>query len=280
MREILDIEPGRDGWVRHYRFSGYVHRMHRHRELEVNLVTRGRATYLMAGRQRYDLRRGTQIWLFPGQDHVLVDQSDDCQMWIVVFRPEMVRRVATAGDSRVLRRADPPGQFARQLAAGDASRLAALFDELSGLVDAADAPRFNAGLTYAMLTAWHAHQNADELAAGQEVHPAVERAARLIRDEVEPMSLAELAEHCGLSPSRLSRVFREQTGVALVVYRQKMCLERFLKIYGNGRRKSMMTAALEAGFGSYPQFHRVFKQHMRRSPAQHRRENLGEEGES
>jgi AraC-like DNA-binding protein len=34
----------------------------------------------------------------------------------------------------------------------------------------------------------------------------------------------------------------------------------------------MTAAALEAGFGSYPQFHRVFKQLTGKTPQQYRRE--------
>jgi AraC-like DNA-binding protein len=35
----------------------------------------------------------------------------------------------------------------------------------------------------------------------------------------------------------------------------------------------MLDAALEAGFGSYPQFHRIFKRVMGRSPGKYRRQN-------
>ena len=83
--------------------------------------------------------------------------------------------------------------------------------------------------------------------------------------------LAELARQAGLSPSRLSRLFRAQTGVSLVEYRNQQRLERFLRLYRQGRRWSMLAAALTAGFGSYPQFHRVFKRLMGSGPAEYRR---------
>lgn len=275
MKEDLHIATGSDGWVRFFRFSGYVHHMHRHTELEINLVTRGRGTYLLADR-RYEIRRGSQLWLFPGQEHVLVNQSRDFEMWIAVFRPEMVQRVAVQPESRVLGEQSPQGHFIRQIAADLLSRLAALFDEIA-VGEADDRGRHNAGLAYLLLTAWSIHLRSDELAAERELHPAVEAAVRLMRDETEAMNLEQLSERCGLSPSRLSRIFKEQTGVPLVNYRQKACLERFLKMYGQGRKANMLACALDAGFGSYPQFHRVFKQYMNRSPAEYRRELSGSE---
>jgi AraC-like DNA-binding protein len=110
------------------------------------------------------------------------------------------------------------------------------------------------------------------VALGFEVHPAVEKAARLLRDETESDNLESMAEKCGLSRSRLSRLFKQQAGVSLVEYRQRQCLERFLAIFGRGRRLTLLEAALQAGFGSYANFHRVFKQSMRQSPAEYRRQ--------
>jgi AraC-like DNA-binding protein len=48
-------------------------------------------------------------------------------------------------------------------------------------------------------------------------------------------------------------------------------LERFLEIYGRGRRVGALEAALEAGFGSYSQFYRVFRQTIGENPNEYRR---------
>jgi AraC-like DNA-binding protein len=66
-------------------------------------------------------------------------------------------------------------------------------------------------------------------------------------------------------------LFKQQTGVALVDFRNRQRVERFLQIYGTGQRLTMLDAALEAGFGSYPQFHRVFKRVIGCSPGRYRR---------
>jgi transcriptional regulator GlxA family with amidase domain len=83
--------------------------------------------------------------------------------------------------------------------------------------------------------------------------------------------LDELARRAGLSSHRLSRLFKQQTGVALVDFRNRQRVEKFLELYGTGQRRTMLDAALEAGFGSYAQFHRVFKRVRGGSPIEHRR---------
>jgi AraC-like DNA-binding protein len=40
-----------------------------------------------------------------------------------------------------------------------------------------------------------------------------------------------------------------------------------MRLYGNGRRTTALTAAREAGFGSYAQFHRVFRHETGHKPS-------------
>jgi AraC-like DNA-binding protein len=56
-------------------------------------------------------------------------------------------------------------------------------------------------------------------------------------------------------------------GVSISRFRNQQRLQRFVRIYGTGRRTTALAAALEAGFGSYAQFSRVFRQEARRSPS-------------
>src|SRR4029078_4868884 len=72
------------------------------------------------------------------------------------------------------------------------------------------------------------------------------------------LSASDLAANLLVSPGRFARVFKGEMGVSLVGYRNQLRLERFVKIMDGGG-SSMLEAALEAGFGSYAQFHRVFQ---------------------
>jgi hypothetical protein len=71
----------------------------------------------------------------------------------------------------------------------------------------------------------------------------------------------------GVSPSHLSRLFKAQTGVSISRFRNQQRLQRFQLLYGHGRRTTALAAAVEAGFGSYAQLHRVFRELTGRSPS-------------
>ncbi len=265
----LSLPPGLDGLLS--RSSGPVamRDAHRHAQLELNLVRAGRAAYLL-GERRYELRRGTLVWLFPEQEHLLLEQSPDHAMWIGVFQPALLEQVVAVPGGDTLRAANPPGVFCRRLPEGDADWLDALFGHVAA--DLSTTPALgNAGLAYALRAAWDAYGRADDAPSGTDVHPAVERAARLVRDEVEPLSLDALAARVGLSAPHLSGLFARQTGMTLPRFRNRQRLERFLRAYGAGQRVTLLEAALDAGFGSYAQFHRVFRALMGVSPADYRR---------
>ena len=270
MRQRLKLPKSLDGNLWHYRNLGRANAMHHHAELEFNLVTRGNGLYLLENR-KYEIRRGDLLWLFPAQEHVLIEQTLDVEMWIGVCKPGAVQRIATDASARVLRQKNPTGEYCRRLPQPALAQLETLFSEIIAKPD--QPGLFNAGLAYAFLSAWQQFEQAADVPV-RDVHPAVEKAARLIRDEGTMVTLDELAHRSGLSPHRLSRLFKQQTGIALVDFRNRQRMERFLEIYGTGQRLTMLDAALEAGFGSYPQFHRVFKRVTGYSPRNHERHNF------
>jgi transcriptional regulator GlxA family with amidase domain len=59
--------------------------------------------------------------------------------------------------------------------------------------------------------------------------------------------------------------------MSITEFRNRVGVERFLEIYGDGSARTLLDAALEAGFGSYPQFHRVFRNIAGYAPREHRR---------
>ena len=129
----------------------------------------------------------------------------------------------------------------------------------------------NAGLAYLLVSAWRAFLESEDHVAGVDVHPAVETVARLLRADPEAGGLDDLARTAGLSPSHLSRIFKAQTGVSITRFRNQRRLERFMTLYGDGRRTTALAAALEAGFGSYAQFHRVLRAETGQTPTTLRR---------
>jgi quercetin dioxygenase-like cupin family protein len=212
MREHLHLPKNLDGRVWHYRNAGCNNAQHHHAELELNQVTRGSGTYLLANR-KYQIRRGDLVWLFPSQEHVLIEHTADFEMWIAVFKRKMIRRLAIDEGSKPLLQTDPHEGCCRRLAQHHHRKLEDTFGEL---VQSMVRPGlFNAGLSYLLLNAWNIYQGSAKVPV-RDVHPAVERVARLIRENETSLSLDRMAEYAGLSPARLSRLFREQTGMAMV----------------------------------------------------------------
>ncbi|MDA0990225.1 MAG: helix-turn-helix domain-containing protein [Verrucomicrobia bacterium] len=267
----LAIPPRLDGelWRRTFTGDGPIQvPIHRHAELEINLVTRGSGVYLI-DENKVTMSVHTQLWLFPAQNHVLLEISPTFEMWILVFKPELVERHCTAPSTRLLCNPMPSGPTVRQLPDAQALHLQHLFKSV--LQSRNDPPRFNAGLGYAMLEAWFAQLAANVAPVVDHIHPAIERTVERLRDDHAPSSLSDLARQANVSPSHLSRLFKSQTGLSLVDFRNRQRIERFLTYYGLGQRRTMLDAALAAGFGSYAQFHRVFKQVMHLSPQAWRR---------
>ena len=64
---------------------------HHHVELELNLVAKGTITYL-AGGDRFTFGPRTLLWMFPTQEHQLVDRSNDAQYYVAVFKPDLIAR--------------------------------------------------------------------------------------------------------------------------------------------------------------------------------------------
>jgi AraC-like DNA-binding protein len=149
--------------------------------------------------------------------------------------------------------------------------LEGLFADIQEASSASESALNSAGLAYLLLSSWEAFRTSEGAVEGHDVHPAVEKAARILRDETYAGDLTRLACAVGLSPSRLSRLFKKQVGLSVSQFRNESRLERFLEIYGRGRRVGALEAALEAGFGSYSQFYRVFRLAIGENPNEYRR---------
>ncbi len=79
-----------------------------------------------------------------------------------------------------------------------------------------------------------------------------------------------LSKRYEMSLSRLARLFKSEVGLSLVEHRNRMRVDRFLSLVRSGR-VDLLLAALDAGFGSYAQFHRVFRTLHGQSPREYLR---------
>jgi AraC-like DNA-binding protein len=89
------------------------------------------------------------------------------------------------------------------------------------------------------------------------VAAAVRKALELL-DQNPTLGGKELASAVDVSLSRFVRLFKSELGVSLVEYRNRLRIERFHVLAGAGA-DNLQAVARAAGFGSYAQFHRVFR---------------------
>ncbi|NOU36038.1 MAG: helix-turn-helix transcriptional regulator [Kiritimatiellaceae bacterium] len=256
MKTKLLLNPGWDGWCRLHKAPQRGEErperwIHTHDELELNIGVSGKGRYLIDGRS-FDIGYGTLLWLSPEQAHLLVDESQDFRMWVAVIR------------ARGIKKEKSDRRFCVQPTPDEVVFLAELCRQLAATKQR---EQFNAGIRFLFMRAEEMIERfeCDDAA----LHPAVTRATRFMKHMVSAPSVNHVSRQAGMSRSQLSRVFKKQTGLTLVEYRQSMQLERFLFLYGAGTKRNLMESALEAGFGSYIQFHRVFQRRFHCGPREY-----------
>lgn len=257
---MLRGRAGTVNWCGHLTF---VPAPHRHDVLELNFVQRGGCTYMIDGRC-YELAPGHVAFLFPAQEHALLDTSMDYRAWVAHLNSDFVSEICTTEPTLPLARANPPQQFASALPPARARHLVRLFRALAEAME--DDAQFNTGLAFAVLTSWVEHLRARAIVPKARQNAAVERVIRLLRDESR-LSLHDLARAAGTSRSVLTRSFKRETGLSIVAYKNRLRVERFLALRADAENTTLLEAALAAGFGSYAQFHRVFREVMGHAPS-------------
>jgi AraC-like DNA-binding protein len=281
MKENLKIKRGYAGflYLAESARNPPTMRSHHHVELELNLVVRGTISYVVGGR-RHTFCRRTLLWLYPTQEHQLVERSNDAQYYVAVFTPAFVARLCQGDTYAGLRRSGIAADGVRHVQldpeAFDLART--VMDTLMVGAPAADILNrelgfgvnskfhyehydpmaLNAGLQYLLLFCWRCQRRGRASVSGVALHPGVRKALELLSGSPEEMGAARLAVQCGMSEAHLSRLFARQMGMPLNRYRNSIRLRRFFDYYRSPVQKTMLESMYAAGFGSYAQFHRVF----------------------
>jgi AraC-like DNA-binding protein len=248
---------------------------HYHRELELNVLVAGEASYWFPHR---DVRvmGPAALWIPPLVEHELVEATADLSMWVYSFRvPSGHDGLGRLRASGVHGPPSPLSAAYQELAYGP--RVTGLppaalvrVCELSRVALSRPGPAELNDMLAAIFTAvWTGRCPPPVLGEPVACHPAARRAASLLRDPAMTQSMEELASVTAISRERLSRVFAQSFGIGLVQYRNHHRVQQFIRDYGHGLESSMLRAALDVGFGSYVQFHRAFKQVVGHAPAQH-----------
>lgn len=222
---------------------------HFHAEPELNVVVRGTATF-GAGEMSQVVSSGDLLWWLPGQDHELVEASPDFDLFVIGLTPELSDRVlggaspsAFAGPARV--------------------RLAgAALDRLRERCLGLPAPGDTAAVEGHVGDVW---RDAHALRAAPPAKHALTRRALASLLDRRDVGRGDIAVRARAAPSEVSRHFRRDLGLTLTAYRTRL---RLLKLIENAQdgTQSLLSAALLAGFGSYSQCHRAFRQTLACTP--------------
>lgn len=252
---LIDSPPHAAHWRRATR-RRYGSAAERQDALVVLHALAGEAQYLIDDRV-VSLRPGALLWALSGQAHVFLSDTPDFDMWVFVVAPHLLPPGGPPAALEMV--AEAPRLRVLPLAA-----MAELDQIARALETVEDIALRRAGYLWWLTRAWQ-HRQASPLGRQNAVHPAVERAARLLETDPET-PLDQLARAAGLSAGRLSQVFKAQTGQGITAFRTELRLARVDRIMETAVRPDLLGAALDAGFGSYSQFYRAFRQHRGTAP--------------
>src|SRR6187549_50602 len=164
------------------------------RHLQLTLCLAGTARF-QCGSQIQHIRPATIAWSVPSLRFQFVDSSSDYDAWVADVDGSVVERLGIGMHQR------QGAGLARLLTVPSSDRLAAQFGYLASLDTQGE--QFGVGLEYLVLSAWAEQHRATRVDELLDVHPVVERAAQLLREQPEQGSLRELAKACGASASWL-----------------------------------------------------------------------------
>lgn len=213
---------------------------HFHEETELNAVVRG-AALIAVGNRRVEVSRGELIVFEPGQDHALLEASDDLELFVMALRPTLAARARL------------PRVLDQKISLGERD-LFALRERALAVGEMRDAVTVERQVV--------------ELFAALDAHPssshASSRRALAALWGSPNLSANELARRLRIAPAQLSRQFHRDLGLRLVEHRARIRLIRFIRFVDQGA--SLSAAALDADFGSYAQCHRIFQRALGCSP--------------
>ncbi len=298
MYEKLQISEELGGMVFNFRpkFKDFMSQAHQHPELELNFVTSGEAVYYFSD-VKYTMRPGSMVWILPNQNHRLSQWSDDFSMDIVAFTPNSLLSIDINSPEyeALIQNPSDKGVYCRVINHSVSQTISQIFKSLytgnlhnDGVENQAPVyarkvfgrseneiykhtkPRvLNAGLAFLLTYCWDAFQSHGSDSDSKRIHAAVCKSIQFIQDnEACSHTVSSLAKACGLSESRFSRVFKENIGMSVPAYKNRVKLDHFLKLW-QSNDMTLTEACYAANFGSYAQFHKVFKEQFKVSPKEY-----------
>lgn len=119
--------------------------------------------------------------------------------------------------------------------------------------------------------AQHGCQASEETAARLSAQQIVARAVAYLEEHAaRPVKIEEVARHVGLSPSRLSHLFKDHTGRSVIAYLHELRIAQASAALLD-KTAGVEAIAAAAGFSDPRFFTRVFRRHTGATPSEYRR---------
>jgi AraC-like DNA-binding protein len=237
---------------------------HFHADPELNLIAAGSASFGV-GEQVLGVGANDLLWWAPGQDHELLDASDDFELYVIGLSPAFSERVLGPAGVNIYR-----GPQVLRLSAEQLAMLSPYCQPHSFHQDTIAAE-------HRVGDFWQS-AHAMRLGALSYSHPLTQRAIRYALQRTD-MNRKQIADAACSSSCEVSRHFRRDMGITLTTYRTRLRLLRFMQLV-DSRKLGLCAASLEAGFGCYSQCHRAFHQTLGCSPRTYFNKSLRQAVES
>lgn len=242
---------------------------HHHDHLEINLIESGNAKYTVDDRI-YAMESRCIVFLFPAQEHALYDRSQDFKMWNITVRQSFLNTICKSKYLIPLKIQNPKENFCRQLHPSAARVYERLIPEIAQ--QRGDHPViYRIGLSYLVAALWKDYHENSAPVAHAPVTPYVQKAVYLLSHPDAPENLRDLGAALNISPSQISRMFKSEMGVPITKFRNRIKLDLFMNLMFKHPDHDLLTLAMDAGFGSYTQFFRIFREQMQMTPEEFRK---------
>lgn len=250
---------------------------HSHLEIEANLIHRGQLTYLFGGRR---VEIGAREWaLFWGSvPHQLVNSSPDNEVsWLTLPLSHLLSWQIPGALSAALLNGEIAIQAAR---AGDVARFDDWHCDLTSSHADGCGDSYSARVRVVELEIearlrrlaleWQSDQTPRTAVAGGELDAVEKMAAFMSRHYAEPLQATQIARAAGLHPNYAMAVFKRGFGLSLGEFLSRTRIAQVQRLLVTTDR-TVLSIALECGFGSASRFHAVFKKQCGQSPADYRK---------
>jgi AraC-like DNA-binding protein len=248
--------------------------MHRHGFFELVYVVGGRATHHLE-QERMTLLAGDYFIIDTGTEHCYRD-TEDFEIINCLFMPEYIDRALTDCPTLAALLSNQVLRFGVPMTVQAADRIYHDTDGTVGrLMTAMDEEFRQRRVGYMELLRCHLTQSlVCALRAGEQaerpLHPAVTSVIEFLKKNyVQPLSLDALARAVGYTPSYLSGLFADQTGMSIRTFLQHLRIEQACRLLEQSMHP-ITQIAQQVGYGDPKHFTVIFRRIKGKSPREYR----------